>query len=90
MSTIWSELKHFFATFDSLIVMKIRSDAYLCRSSHFDVNDNDRRKKKLLYPLLHMRARGNKKYIKIKITMLLTSKGDAPNLPHKWSLHCIK
>ena len=57
----------FFASFDSLIIRKIRSDAYLCRSSHFGVNDDndnnnndsDRRTKRLLYPLLRMRARGN-------------------------------
>ena len=45
-----------------MIIRKIRSDAYLCRSSHFGVNDdddNDRRTKRLLYPLLRMRARGN-------------------------------
>ena len=55
----------FFASFDSLIITKIRSDTYLCRSSHFGVNDDnnnnnndDRRTKRLLYPLLRMRARG--------------------------------
>ena len=42
------------------MIRKIRPDAYLCRSSHFGVNDdNDRRTKRLLYPLLRMRARGN-------------------------------
>ena len=50
----------FFASFDSLIVRKSHSDAYLCRSSHFGANDNDdRRTKRLLYPLLRIRARGN-------------------------------
>ena len=64
-------MKDFFASFDSLIIRKIRSDAYLCRSSHFGVNDdndndnnnNDRRTKRLLYPLLRMRARGNNNII---------------------------
>ena len=46
-----------------LIVIKIHSYAYLCRSSHFGVNDNynnnDGQTNRLLYPLLHMRAWSN-------------------------------
>ena len=51
----WS---NFFATVDSLIIPTIRSDAYLCRASHFCVNDdnNNRRTKPITLPLAHVRG----------------------------------
>ena len=51
----------FFAVFDSLVAIITHLGAQNSRSGRFRVNDNDnnRRTKRLLYPLLRMRARGN-------------------------------
>ena len=51
----------FFAVFDSLVAITTHSGAQNLRSGRFRVNDDDadnRRTKRLLYPLLRMRARG--------------------------------
>ena len=57
----------FFAVFDSLVVSTTLTGAQNSRSGRFRVNDDDddddnRRTKRLLYPLLRMRARGNYVY----------------------------
>ena len=57
----------FFAVFDSLVASTTHTGAQNSRSGRFRVNDDDdddndnnnRRTKRLLYPLLRMRARGN-------------------------------
>ena len=55
----------FFAVFDSLVAITTHPGAQNSRSGRFRVNDDDdddnRRTKRLLYPLLRMRARGNYK-----------------------------
>ena len=56
---------HFLADFDSLVASTTHLGAQNSRSGRFRVNDDDdnddnRRTKRLLYPLLRMRARGNK------------------------------
>ena len=55
----------FFAVFDSLVAITTHPGVQNSRSGRFRVNDDDdddnnRQTKRLLYPLLRMRARGNK------------------------------
>ena len=50
---------HFFVVFDSLVAITTHPGAQNSRSGRFRVNDDNRRTKRLLYPLLRMRARGN-------------------------------
>ena len=58
--TISSKPKPVFAVFDSLVAITTHPGAQNSRSGRFRVNDNNnRRTKRLLYPLLRMRARGN-------------------------------
>ena len=56
VSSIWSEVKQFFASFDSVIVPTIRSDAYTSRASHFGVNDDNNKTDTLIFAQWYARG----------------------------------
>ena len=65
MSFHFKQTQPVFAVFDSLVAITTHPGAQNSRSGRFrvnddnDNNDNNRRTKRLLNPLLRMRARGN-------------------------------